>query len=169
MGNAMRGYTLLELMVATAVVGVLAVVATSLFFSVSRGGTKVQVAAEVNQNGEIVLGTMERLIRNSYSVASACTGMASAGLTVVDRYGREIVFSCENVGEDDSYIASNGARLTSDRVTVAACEFVCSQDEAGFRPALVGIDFTLRQADPGALPAETERQRFATSVSLRNY
>jgi prepilin-type N-terminal cleavage/methylation domain-containing protein len=164
----MKGYTLLEVMVATAVIGVLAVVATNLFFSVSRGGTKVQVTAEVNQNGQIVLGTMERLIRNSLTVTSACDGEAAGSLTVVDRYARNIVFSCENVGGTDSYIASNSARLTAENVRVTACSFTCTQDPGGFRPPLVEIDFTLGQKKAG-LPGETESGRFKTQVSLRNY
>ncbi len=164
----MKGYTLLEVMVATAVIGVLAVVATNLFFSVSRGGTKVQVTAEVNQNGQIVLGTMERLIRNSLAVTSACAGEAAGSLTVVDRQAREIVFSCQNVGGDDSYIASNSARLTAENVRVTACAFTCTEDAGGFRPPLIEIDFTLSQKKAG-LPGETQTGQFRTNVSLRNY
>ena len=165
----MKGYTLLEVMVATAVIGVLAVVATNLFFSVSRGGNKVSVTAEVNQNGEVALGTLERLIRNAYSVASVCTGVAANSLTVVDRYGRNIVFSCENVGQDTGYIASNSARLTSENVAVSACSFTCNPDSDGFKPAIIDIDFSLRQASSNAITGETEAQTFSTSVSLRNY
>ena len=165
----MKGYTLLELMIATAVIGILAIVATNLFFSVSRGGTQVQVTAEVNQNGEVVLGTLERIIRNSTGVTSTCTGEAVESLTVSDRYGRTIAFSCENVGEDTGYIASNSARLTSENVAVSACGFTCTQDPEGFRPPLIEIDFSLRQAEGGALKGETSQQQFKTSVSLRNY
>ena len=164
----MKGYTLLEVMVATAVIGVLAVVATNLFFSVSRGGTKVQVTAEVNQNGQIVLGTMERLIRNSLAVTSACAGAAANSLTVVDRYARNITFSCENVGGADSYIASNSARLTAENVRVTVCSFTCTEDAGGFRPPLIEIDFTLSQKKAG-LPGETETGQFRPNVSLRNY
>ena len=161
------GYTLVELMIATAVIGVLAVVATGLFFATSRGGSKVQVTVEVNQNGEIALGTMGRLVRNSLSVVG-CTATESASLTVVDRNGREIRFSCEEIGTDYGYIASNGARLTSENVALSACAFACQEDAEGFRPASVDIDFSLRQAGPG-LAGETEEQKFSTSVSLRNY
>src|SRR3989344_3087538 len=126
MGGGMKGYTLLELMIATAIIGILAIVSTNLFFSISRGGSKVNVTAEVNQNGEVALGTVERLIRNAYSVASACTGEAANSLTVVDRYGREIIFSCVNVGQDIGYIASNSARLTSENVALSACTFTCN-------------------------------------------
>lgn len=168
MGHKLTGYTLLELMIATAVVGVLAIVATSLFFSVSRGGTKVQVTAEVNQNGEIVLGTMERLIRNAFLVTS-CPVTEAASLSLVDRYGRDIILSCENVGTDNGYIASNSARLTSENVAVSACWFSCTEDQAGFRPPLIEINFTLRQAQGEAGKGETSQQQFKTSVSLRNY
>lgn len=165
----MKGYTLLELMIVTAALGVMAIVATNLFFAVTRGGTKVQVTAEVNQNGEIVLGTMERLIRNAYGVTSACTGVAANSLTLVDQYGRNITFSCVNVGEDTGYVASNSARLTSENVAVSACSFTCTSDADGFKPPLVAIDFSLRQAKGQALKGETEAQAFSTSVSLRNY
>ncbi len=126
-----KGYTLLEVMIATAVMGILLLTATALFFSIIRGGGKVRVTAEVNQNGEIVMGTMERLIRNSLKITSACEGVAASSLAVVDRYGREIIFSCEDVGQDDAYhyshIASNSAWLTSENVAVTACSFTCTR------------------------------------------
>ncbi|MBI4035265.1 MAG: prepilin-type N-terminal cleavage/methylation domain-containing protein [Candidatus Chisholmbacteria bacterium] len=164
----MKGYSLLELVVVVAATGVLAVVATNLFFSVTRGGTKVQLAAEVNQNGQIVLGVMERLIRNAYSVLT-CSGAAETSLTVVDRTGQNVTFACENVGTDESFIASNGARLTSEKVAVSACSFKCVLDQGGYRPPLVEIDFWLRQANTQAVTGETAEAEFKTSVGLRNY
>jgi len=63
--NAERGFTLLEFLV---VLGILAItVGSTLLFlsSVLRGSNKTNVATEVKQNGQTVLNSLEKQIRNA--------------------------------------------------------------------------------------------------------
>lgn len=167
-----KGYTLIELVVAVGILGVLAVAATNLFFSAIRGGGKVDVTTEVKQNGQFALSRIEQLTRNSLTV-EACAGneadpeAVSVTLTARDR--TQLIFSCEEVAEGTGYIASNTERLTSDRVVVTECAFWCEGVGDSFRPPLVKAAFTLRQAGTAGDVSEAAAAQFSTSVGLRSF
>jgi prepilin-type N-terminal cleavage/methylation domain-containing protein len=134
-----RGYTLLELAVATVILGIVVVTAVSLFFSSIRGGGRVEVGSLVKQNGEFALNVMEQLIRNSRGIVSCSSSEIS--LTAAD--GENLIFSYD---ADGGYLASNGARLTSAETVVSSCAFSCDEDETDVRPPIVSVDFSIRQA-----------------------
>lgn len=163
-----NGYTLLELIVAMGIMGLLVISATALFFSSIRGGGKVDVTTEVKQNGQFALNTMEQLVRNSVGLA-ACSPSPQTSLTVTARDGAQLTFSCEDLGLETAHIASNSARLTSTSVVVTDCSFVCQPSSGSFAAPLVTMSFRLRQAGTGGAVAESATAEFSTAVSVRSF
>ncbi len=164
-GKLAAGYTLVELIVAIGLLGILAVSATNLFFSAIRGSSKVDAGTEVKQNGQFALSAMEQLIRNSLTLNS-CTG---TNINITSRDGKEIIFACVDVGAGSGYIASNSARLTSENVVVTSCSFACSEDVTKLRSPLVTVTFTIQQKAAGVETYQRAAADFSTSVSLRSY
>lgn len=156
------GFTLIEILVATAILGIVAVVGVNMFFSILRGSTKTRVLAEVKQNGNYALNVMERTIRNAKSLESH----SEASIEILNPDDESITFSC-----DDNKIKMNGENLISDKVEVLNCAgfFTVVEGEEGVRPAEVTIDFRLKQAGTAARPEEQASVDFKTTVTLRNY
>ena len=166
------GFSFLELIVAIALLGVILIAASSLFFTSIRGGGKVDVSTQVRQNGQYALGTMEQLIRNASKVTNCTPGVALTQLVIVGKDSGETTFSCEEVDDGDSetgYIASNSARLVSERVVVTACEFRCSDESTGLRAPLVNISFTVRQLGEQNARYQAAEAKLSTAVGLRSY
>jgi len=151
------------------VVGILATVAiigTTMFFSILKGAAKTRILAEVKQNGNYALGVMERTIRNGRDP----TGGGSS-ITIDAPDGSPISFSCgDNNGDGITDIASDSASLISNKVEVEDCSSVFSIAAGGpDEPDVVTIDFTLSQAGTTARPEEEAMVDFKATVTLRNY
>lgn len=166
--KSIKGFTLLELIVAVGLLGLLAVSATSLFFATIQGGGKVDVNIRVKQNGQAALNSIEQIVRNGREVSNCEVGPVDL-LSLVARDGQQVTFTCTDIGEETGHIAINSDRLTSSDVTVTACEFSCSQDTGGLRGDLVSVDFTLRQQGTQGSVSESASANFSTSVSLRSF
>lgn len=153
-----NGFTLIEILVVIGIFGILAVIGTSMFFSILKGSTKTRVLAEVKQNGNYAISVMGRMIRNAKSIES-CPG---SSITIENQDRDSTTFSCSG-----GRVASNSAYLTSDKVAVTNCTnvFTCN---LGVSPNVVTIDFTLSQA-MGTRAEETAQVDFKTTVSLRTY
>ena len=165
--GAISGFTLLELMVSVALLGMISVAATLLFFSAIRGGGKVSVVTEVKQNGQFALNSMEQLIRNAASLES-CSAEA---MTFIDKDGGNLGYECKDVDPDldTGYIAKNAARLTSAEVAVTECVFTCDVDPNRLRGPLINISFTVKKAGTSGDVADEASANFSTAVSVRSY
>ena len=166
--NLTEGFTLIELMVSIVMLAIVAVAATTLFFTAIRGGGKVGIATEVKQNGQFALAAMEQQLRSALNFTSC----SATSVTVEAKDSLELTFSCEELDDGDpdtGYVASNGARLTSDKVVVTDCAFACREYLDQTQPPLISIDFGLRQTDSNRSAERSASARFSGSVLLRNY
>jgi len=176
------GFTLVEILVVVGILGIIAVVASTIFFTTLRSSGKTKVLTTVKQNGDYALSVMERLIRDSEEVITnsdnkVCeSGMKEIKLKRID--GTMVEFACLEEGTANGRIASNSARLTSSEVKVDSCSFDCSCPVAfpnctsqgtKFYPKTVTIKFTLSQAGATVRPEEQATINFQTTVSTRNY
>lgn len=156
-----KGFTLVEILVVTLILGTIAVIGSNMFFTILRGSSKTSILAEVNQNGSYALNVMERMIRNAKSLESH----SGSSITILNPDENTTTFLCSN-----QKIASNGASLISDKVAVDNCViFSVVEGEAEIRPDVVTIDFTLTQAGTAFRPEERASVNFKTTVTLRNY
>lgn len=171
MNQSQQGFTLVEMLIVTALTVLLIVAGTSLFISTILGGGRANTSTIVKTNGDYALGQMEFLLRNGTKLlplvpsdpSSACyQNMDSIRVQSADR---EITtFFTEN-----NKIASNsGVYLTSDEVTVVnRLDFDCLQSPDR-SVSTVQINFTLSKGQEGVdRVSDIQEQTFSTTVTLR--
>lgn len=175
MRKKLAGYTLIEIIIVVALLGIVMVMATGMFLNIMRGAVKSRALQEVKQNGNYVIMTMSRMIRNAMNVS--CSGLSDR-LVIENPDGMTTTFQC-CLGADNNFIASisgtmtcssEGARMTGDNVTVTDCaSFInCTAGP----PPVIDIFFQLNHVYRGAgavPPEESAASVFQTTVSPRNY
>lgn len=62
------GFTLVEILVAIAIVAIIGTIMAAVFINTLRGSNKSQILAAIKQNGQAVLENMDKTIRNSDNV-----------------------------------------------------------------------------------------------------
>jgi len=167
-----KAFTLLELLVVVALLGILGTVATDIFFNVSRAYNKANVIIEVGRNGNIALTQMVGEIRNARVLRFPAPGDTGTSLTINDVNGREVTFSfVEESGDENGYVARDGISLTDNAfasgVNVTDLSFFVVP---GADPSVVRIMLSLSQ--PLGLSRRVDFQAattLETTVSLRTY
>jgi prepilin-type N-terminal cleavage/methylation domain-containing protein len=157
------GYTLIELVVVAAILGIIGVVSVSLFLTSLSGGGKSSGTNEVRANGDYAITQMERMIRNAIRINGACTEDMSS-LSILNADGNTTTFSLLN-----GRIASNSGYITAQSSQVSgAIDFDCSQPIDG-SPGIVTVTFLLSKANALTNRFENVEVEFSTSVQLRTY
>ena len=186
-----RGYTLIEFLV---VVGILAMVvgSTILFLtSVLRGTNKSNITAEVKQNGQAVLDSLERQIRGAnevilklgdpgymilvksddISLHVKCLGQLSGpnpknarlGIVKADVNEDPATSNYISISNDD---AISGVNIENCRFNVIPADLSAGESA----PAVVSVEFEATQGI--SAPSRTDfgaRVKFSTTISLRTY
>lgn len=174
--NSTRGFTLIEILIAISLVGLIGSVASTTLFNIFQGVSKTEIIKEIKQNGDSALSVMERSIRSAADITSTCDGLPSNTLVVRDVRGNAATFSCV-FNQGSAKIASASGTplttsfLTGDLVTLGtACPgslvFTCSAPPNN--PKVVTIQFSLTQKSVGASIRDTASSLFKTTISLRN-
>lgn len=166
-----NGFTLIEMIVVVGLLSTIGLVASTVFFSTLKGGTKAEILKEVKQNGDFAISTMERVIRSALEVTSTCEGSDLTSIEIFNPDHQSTIFDC--LWEDDvAKIASNGAALTSETVTLGnscpgSLSFNCQRSTNA--PEVIKISFTLSQKGSPTRSEEKASVTFQTAVSLRSY
>jgi prepilin-type N-terminal cleavage/methylation domain-containing protein len=153
-----HGYTLVEMMVVVALLSVVGVAVVTMFLTTSRGGGKAGALAQVKQEGDYALTTMERYIHFAKSVEICDPSMSSLkikwyeGASIID-----VEFDL-----DGGQIRRNATAITSSsKLTASNLLFNCTMD-ATSGVVSVGVSFDLDYGN--GLVSET----FSSKVVLRN-
>ncbi len=77
-----NGFSLAEILVVIAVVGVVGIIITDIFLSSIRGSNKASVIENIKRNGQTALESMDKTIRNSKLIL--CPILPLTGTTVSD-------------------------------------------------------------------------------------
>ncbi len=183
--NKKAGYTLIEFLV---VLGILAVaIGSSLVFltTVLRGSGEANISAEVKQNGQAVLDSLDSTVRNATDVATNNNkhlklSMVS-GLPLHVRCFSDSTPKSENgwIGtvesSSDDPAASSYSSLTNRNevsgVDVNGCDFqVLNATQGASGPPIVRISFSAMQGigSPSAQSTPVNIS-FDTTISLRQY
>lgn len=176
-----KGFNLIELLVATGILIIIATMGTNTFILILKGAAKTRVLNLVKYEGNYALGVMSRMIRNAKTVAvDACGEDIDGGdfIEITNSDGQWTRFHFFGSGSD-TFIASESAgrsgaaaRLTSDRVRLASDAsnaLSCTLPANELDPYVVSINFTLVQAGITApRPEEEALIDFGTTVSVRN-
>lgn len=153
------GFTLIELMVVVGVVGLVAVAATSIFFTVSRSQRRSEIVEEMKQDGNFTLTITGKMIRQAVSID--CPSDNEISLTSPD--GNQTSFKCET----DSIASSSANRVV---LIEAPVNYEINCDNfVTCRSSEVEIDFQLESGtESTALPYQQSTLDFNTTVAPRN-
>jgi len=166
----MRGFTLIEVMVALAIFSLIAVLVTNMLFAILRATTKTEALKEVRQNGELALTVIEQYVRSAQSIVTCTAGLDTISVVNADTTVTTIAVSEDPPGSGIRKIHAdtNGTLLnmTGSMVTVDTTEdllFNC--DEA---TDLVEISFRLSHVSATTRQEERASSLFRSVVKLRN-
>lgn len=183
--NINTGFTLVELLIVVALVGIVGTITTQVFIMGIHSQSKTEMIKEIKQNGDFTLSVMEGMIRNALDVGmdtNQC-GVNSKQLTILNQDGYTTMFDCTNdlsISSVSGIFVSipnpspTGIPLTNSKVKVpsSSCNFLLVCPSQSLSPKYVFITFTVNQADvPGVTPNPLNRATidYQSTVSLRNY
>jgi prepilin-type N-terminal cleavage/methylation domain-containing protein len=150
-----QGFTLIEMMVVVVLVSLLLLGVSNLFFGTIIGGGKANQLAELKDQGESALQTIERVVREGYSLSCPDTNT----VTVRDKFGVDI----ETITLSGGQISLLSGELTGSKVFVEATTFAdCELGMNSFTPDKVTINFILSTG--GGVLTEA----FKSTISQRN-
>lgn len=176
------GFTLLEIMITTAIMGVIGMLISQVFFTTTRVNTKTELLKDMKQNGQFAMDTITRMIRASLEVNSACTtsGSQASSIQITNPDGQMTTFGCSldastgatriastsaYSGQSD-YLTSKNVSLGSTSCAGASLVFTCTSSPD--QPSRVKVVYTLRQIGSPNDSFGTASQTFETTVSVRN-
>jgi len=160
------GFTLIEMMVAISILGIVAVIVSGFLLTTLSGSGKAEVNKEVRQNGNYALSVIEGLILNAINVG--CTPPLTINITDIN--GQMATISCDTTNfKIASSSAAGSVDLTASNVAVSNCNFTCASLTGG--PTKVDILFTVSQKTSGLIPKPNEKMSidFQSEVMTRNY
>ena len=159
------GFSLIEILIVIAIFSVIALVITQTLFTTLKGASKQDGSAVIKQEGNYVIAAMERAIHNSTSITT-CTAQR---LDYRDADARAGAFICDTTA---GTVASGSAApviITSTRVNLTACSFICSPVVPPYKSVDVNMTFQVRETVSGTLrPEEKARVQLRTKILLRN-
>jgi prepilin-type N-terminal cleavage/methylation domain-containing protein len=176
MAKTKTGFTLIEILVTLATLGIVVGIVVSTFLVTLTKSAKVKMVEAVESDGEYALRTIGRLLRGGKRAVLNSQGQACQAdmnyIRVENPNGEWLEFGCLNEGLGESFIASYSAtrsqRLTSPRVKLDNCQFNCFPGGVD-QPDRVEIVFTLSQSELSLRVEEQALIDFQTMVTLRNY
>ncbi len=174
--NAQAGFTLLEVVVATAITVIMMIAATGLFLATLRTNTKDNQVTSVKTDGDYAISQIEFLLRNAVSIvpnpatptAPSCTsGMQSITFKLIDG-GITTLGSSNGLIASKSAAVASTAYLTSPATTLSDLTFDCSQAGTNYG-TYVTVSFSLSKDETNSNLPNTLTQDFKTSVNVRSY
>lgn len=168
-----RGFTLVEMVVTAALVGILSVGIVSVFISTVQGGKTARAQANVKTQGDYAITSMERSIRNATSlpVCSADSHtitfqyLGTDGVPVTQEYRYYEATDQIEVfkgGVSQGFVIKSGQ--VANAMTVTDARFTCNAG-VGVNPGTVSITMTLQTVGDAR---QQTAQQFQTTVVMRN-
>jgi type II secretory pathway pseudopilin PulG len=167
-----KGFTLIEILVALAVVITSATIVVAVITTSLRGSNKATIAESVRQEGNIAMSQISRTIQfaesfegvkrnQSDSYSATCPSGGDDYNFVRVRYGgSNVEISCNNLSLDGNPL------IDTNDVSVSRCSFVCSQSSS-IQPPFIEITFTLTERNSGRAEQQASIP-FSKGVRMRN-
>lgn len=173
-----NGFTLLELILVLAILGIIVPAGFSMFIASMRAQLKVTLLQEVKRNGDTSLNVMESLIKSrtvslqqldGTSICNTAGTTYSAGdVYFVDPENERFRFHLvgDTIASDSSSIGS--ISLTSGKVAVTDFTLTCEK-ETSFTTPIINIGYTVSQVNVTTRSEEQATMDYLTKVRLRTY
>jgi|SRR5581483_2645740 len=173
------GYTLVELLVVMAMMGIAMTIGVSILASTLRSATKTTAFNTVKQNGDVAMELVVRSVQNAVDVCLEGATLKIYGSNVgacPSTITPATEFQCQagvnNNGTFQKRVNDTGSgggtgwvSLVTD-VKIKSCAFAVSSTT----PKRVTIDFTLTQANASDTASDTSVEiPFHSEVTLRNF
>src|SRR3989344_8162525 len=139
MRNFQRGFTLIELMIYTALFAIVLGISVDFFFLSKTIATEVTQYQEVDRNARVVFLDMSQTIRGATSVTTPTLGQSASELVL---NGGAIQYALTPEGVLQKTEGGNTSDLTADSVEISNVMFT-TRGEAGDK-ATVSISFTMQ-------------------------
>lgn len=125
-----NGFSLAEVLVVIAIIATMGVIITEIFSRSLRGGNKSQIIASIKQNGQSVLETIDKRVRNSDTVlcpANPGEGSSISNTMAVVKEGVYTRYRFKDVASNQNdYIVSDNPvippGLTEEEFLVSLCD-----------------------------------------------
>jgi prepilin-type N-terminal cleavage/methylation domain-containing protein len=175
-----KAFTLIEVIIAIAILGGITVVLSQSFFAISRANTKGELIKDMKQAGDFSLRVMEQMIRANTGIVSSCTGAPSKELIISNRDGYQTRFHCEpqtlngrvvtrlasTSGSLREYLTPANVTMGGNDCNTSTLQITCTRPLG--QSSLVKISFTLSQAQVPNSKFEAANVAFQTSIAARN-
>ncbi len=160
------GYTLIELLVYVAILGMLLSSVTVFFVMVTEARVKNQSISEVNDQGAAAMEYIAQTIRNATSISSPAAGASGASLTLVVPTGSlsPTIFSLSGTTLQVKEGAATAVALTSSDLEVTSLTFT-NLTRSG-TSGIVQVSFTARRANPNNRNQYDYQKTFTSSAEV---
>jgi len=164
--NTQNGYTLLELLIYVAIIGVLLTGVTVFFGVVADARLKNQAVAEVNDQAMAAMDYITQTIRNATSITAPTATTSGASLTLVVPTGSlsPTVFSLSGSTLQVKEGAAAAVPLTSNDVQVSNLTFT-NLTRSG-TSGNVQVTFTINRTNPNAHNEFDYQKTFTSSAEI---
>jgi len=161
-GNDPSGLSVMELIIAIGVLGILIGASVGLFTRLMRGVNMTDSLIETEDSAQVVVALLDRNIKSSREVVSVggsnCPG---SGNTLVLRMldGGLLTYSLS-----DGQIASNGAVISTPKVTITNLQFSCLNDGDVVTQVNIEFDAGYQETESSIISVK----HYSNQVAVRN-
>ena len=161
------GYTLIELLLYVAMIGILLSAVAYFFGAAAEARVKNQTVTEVDSQGTYVMDYITETIRNATSITSPTVGTSGTSLTVAVPTASlsPTIFNLSGTTLQVKEGTAAAVALTSDDMQVTS--FTVKNLSRSGTTGIVQISFTLNRVNPSGRAEYDYSRTFTTSVGVR--
>lgn len=165
-----NGFTLIELMVAVSIIGVVLLAVTQMLVQSLVGAAKAEAITRVKSNGDTALIALERTIRKGVGIDSCNNNQVTFTVSDSNQLARIEINGTElRIRESGTWRTITGSEVVVSQVNDGGTLkpiFVCIDEPDGRRDK-VSVEFTL-SFNGGVRASRAVDTNFYTSVMMRN-
>jgi prepilin-type N-terminal cleavage/methylation domain-containing protein len=180
-----NGFTLIEVLIAIAILSGMSIVLSQSFLSTTRSSVKSGIQTDIKQSGDFAMRIIEQMIRATTTDPTPCAlspdpATAAKMLQITNSDGDTTIFQCDDAGGITRLASMSGAvkyYLTPSNVSLGgtrctdmamSLSFTCISYPSHISPAQVQVSFSLSQTGSAQGSFQAAKTSFNTTVGVRN-